>query len=85
MPVPHPLEGLKPARLRANLSASLCADRIGVTVQSYYRFEKGERRLYFDKACILADMIGVSLDELRKAPGTLDTAVAVAGLEDWNV
>lgn len=70
--------GLKDARLKAGIDPQVLADRIGVNLRSYYRFENGTRRLYFDKACALADALGCSLDELRSAPEVAaETSVVV--------
>jgi transcriptional regulator with XRE-family HTH domain len=76
----HVLAGLKPLRLARNLTRDDMAAAIGVTATSYDRFENGTRRLYFDKACALADRLSCSLDELRHDPGAGSTdTVVIAG------
>jgi transcriptional regulator with XRE-family HTH domain len=83
MPSAHCLEGLKPARIRTGIEVEALAESMGVSVTSYYRYEAGHRRIYFDKACRLADALGVSLDDLRRAPAS-DTVVAAAALGGWD-
>ncbi len=80
MPSAHCAAGLKPARLRSEKLAAA----IGVTVTTYYRYEAGARRLYLDKACVLADTMGISLDDIRRDPGT-GTVDAGAALDSWVV
>lgn len=70
----HALAGLKPRRIARNLSREDMAGAIGVTATSYDRFENGTRRLYFDKACVLADTLGCSLDDLRCDPNAVAEA-----------
>jgi transcriptional regulator with XRE-family HTH domain len=77
----HCLEGLKAARIKAGVEPHALADRIGVDVRSYYRYEAGKRPITFDKACALADTIGCSLDDLRKPD---DGTVVAAALGDWT-
>lgn len=60
--------GLRFRRLAAGKSAEDCAQLIGVTVNTYYRFEKGTRRLYYDKACLLADFLECSVEKFRIGP-----------------
>jgi transcriptional regulator with XRE-family HTH domain len=81
MPPTHCLEGLKPARLKAQIEPDALADSIGVNVRSYYRYERGTRLITFDKACLLADTLGCSLDDLRR--DTSDGTVGAAALGDW--
>jgi transcriptional regulator with XRE-family HTH domain len=65
MPIDHYLVGLKPIRRYRGLSLAEAGDLIGVTSTSYARFEAGTRRIYFDKACVLADALGCSIADLR--------------------
>jgi transcriptional regulator with XRE-family HTH domain len=73
----HSLSGLKPLRLARNMTREHLAAIIGVTATSYDRFENGIRRLYFDKACALADALGCSLDALRGDPGAAQAGSVV--------
>jgi transcriptional regulator with XRE-family HTH domain len=85
--VDHQLRGLRTARERAEITAPDAAAAIGVTPRSYYRLETGVRRMYFDKACRLADLFGCSLDDLRRDPDAADGArgtVVDAALGDWS-
>lgn len=84
----HCLAGLRAARTASNISAEDIAARLGVTPNTYHRYEAGTRRIYFDKACVAADMLGVSLDELRHvpaAPSAPDTVEAAARLDGWEI
>jgi predicted transcriptional regulator len=77
----HPLSGLKAERERACIDPTTIAAHIGVDLRSYYRYEVGARRIHFDKACSIADLLGCSLDALRglsQFTGNLDTVVNVA-------
>lgn len=51
------------------------AHAIGVEPTSYRRFERGERRIYLDKALILASQFNCTIEELS-APPTLDEKIA---------
>lgn len=84
MATTHPLQNLKALRLSKGVSREAMADAISVAPTSYDRYENGTRRIYFDKACALADTLGVSLDEFRKEPGPDDTVVAQAELAGWE-
>jgi transcriptional regulator with XRE-family HTH domain len=64
----HCLAGLKSIRQDRGISPPDLARAIGVTTNSYYRYERGDARIQFDKVCLLADMLGCSLDDLRHAP-----------------
>lgn len=84
MSVRHCLEGLKPARLRAGLTRQEVADAAGVTITSYDRFESGVRRCYFDRVCVIADLLGVTTEELRRHPDD-STVVAANELATWDL
>lgn len=64
----HPLAGLKTRREMEHMRASDLARRIGVTTASYYRFERGERRIYLDKARAIASTLGCTVDALAHEP-----------------
>lgn len=100
MPATHALAGLKAARIAAGVDPQILADRIGVHLHSYYRFEAGTRQLFFGKVCALADAIGCSVDTLRRDPDenaalggivvSLDGSIeleadATAELKDWTI
>jgi transcriptional regulator with XRE-family HTH domain len=75
--VNHHLEGLKAARIAANISAETIAERIGVDVGTYYRYENGTRRIQLDRAWVIADLLGTTLDALRHAPGDPRAGIVV--------
>lgn len=72
------------------IDAQVLADAAGVSLTSYYRFEDGTRRCYFDKVCCMADAMGVSTDMLRRDPEAPAIAAAEADgtvvppLEGWG-
>jgi hypothetical protein len=41
---------------------------LGITVTSYNRFERGERRAYFDQVLTIAKMLDVSIEQLTREP-----------------
>lgn len=55
----HVLSGLKSWRTSQGVRAVDLARRIGIAVESYRRIERGERRIYFDKAIALATYLGL--------------------------
>lgn len=80
----NPLAGLKYQRIRTNTDPQLLADAIGVALGSYYRYEKGTRRIYLDRAIALAKTIGCSVDDLTRAPTPDAMAAAAVELEGWE-
>jgi transcriptional regulator with XRE-family HTH domain len=71
----HPLHGLRLRREMRGLKASQLAQRTGVDTASYYRFERGERRIYLDKALTLAHTLQCTVEQLGIEP-TADEQVA---------
>jgi transcriptional regulator with XRE-family HTH domain len=67
----HSLSGLRPRRTLLRIPATQLASRLGVTTTTYNRFERGERRAYFDQAIALAAALGCTLEQLRRPP-TID-------------
>lgn len=70
----HLLAGVRTRRQLLGIRAVDLAKRIAVTPTSYMRFERGERRIYLDKAVAIAKMLNCSLDELAIEP-TLEQQV----------
>jgi transcriptional regulator with XRE-family HTH domain len=64
----HPLSGLRDRRRLAGVTSSAIAARIGVDVNSYGRFERGERRCYLDKAIAIASMLNCTVEQLGHPP-----------------
>jgi transcriptional regulator with XRE-family HTH domain len=64
----HVLAGLKPRRTLLGIKAADIATRIGVSVESYYRLERGQRRIYFDKAIAISSFTGISILDLTRVP-----------------
>lgn len=79
--VSHQLHGLRPIRRFRRFQRNELADLIGVTPASYTRFERGERRIYWDKVTTLADRLGVRTDDFRE-PLTDDEAAALCDQRD---
>ena len=57
-------DNLRGYRARARLSQAELADKIGVHVNTITNWENGKGGIAFDKAWELADLFGVTLDEL---------------------
>lgn len=70
----HPLQGLKTIRERLEIKVKDLADHIGKTVTTYYRYEAGTRPVYLHQAIAIADMLGVTVDNLRREP-TVDEQI----------
>jgi transcriptional regulator with XRE-family HTH domain len=64
----HTLAGLKPRRTLLGIRAQDIADRLGITLESYYRIERGQRRIHFDKAITISQFTGIKLDDLPRVP-----------------
>ena len=57
---------LREARLRKGLTMKWVAEKVGVTEGAMCRYEKGERKVPFETAKQLAEIYGVSLEELKQ-------------------
>lgn len=55
---------IKSLRNERGFSQSLVAERLGLSRQSYVAVENGERELTVNEVTILADLLGVSIEEL---------------------
>ena len=55
---------LREARIQQNKTQQEMADLIGVALQSYQRYEQGEREPSLSMLITLADVLEVSTDEL---------------------
>lgn len=64
----HPLSSVRERRTIANLKAAYLAHELGCTEGSFGRLERGERRVYLDKALRLAQLLGCSVEDLARAP-----------------
>jgi transcriptional regulator with XRE-family HTH domain len=58
------LNGLKEKRVFRGLTQSAGAKIVGVTQSHYRKFESGEVRLDIQRAKLLADWLGCSMEEL---------------------
>ncbi|MDX9856128.1 MAG: helix-turn-helix domain-containing protein [Candidatus Moranbacteria bacterium] len=58
-------ELIKELRNEKKLSQEEIAEKIGVSRSSYIAFEKGEKELHFSQMVKLADMLGISLEEIE--------------------
>lgn len=67
----HPLMSARQRRQLLQLPATFIASRLGITVTSYNRFERGERRAYVDQAHVIAKALGCTVDDLAR-PLTVD-------------
>jgi transcriptional regulator with XRE-family HTH domain len=64
----HPLEGVAERRRLLKIRLKDLASAIGVQPTSLSRFERGERRIYLDKAHTLARMLECSIEDLGRIP-----------------
>src|SRR5689334_11048276 len=64
----HYLLGVRERRRLLNLNATYMASRLNVTPITYYRFERGERRVYLDYAVTIAAILGCALEDLGRFP-----------------
>ncbi len=62
----HHLSGLKDRRTAMGISVATLASSIGVGLQSYYRYERGERGIGLGKAKTIARMLDCSVEDLGK-------------------
>ena len=63
------LRGLGPARRRANMSMQAVAEAMGVSRQSVFKWETGDAWPSPDRLPALAELLGVSIDELYTGEG----------------
>lgn len=69
---------LESIRIAAGKSRAEAARALGVKQSTYWRKEKGKRRLTVDEAAILAQLFGVSVEEIVLAcRGCAETAKEV--------
>ena len=64
----HLLQGVQTRRQMLKISAVDAAKALGMERASYYRLERGERRVYLDKALTLARLLGCTVYELAQEP-----------------
>lgn len=55
---------LKSLRKRKGLTQQQVAERLGITVRAYQHYETGDRTPNLEKSFELAEILGISLDEL---------------------
>jgi transcriptional regulator with XRE-family HTH domain len=70
----HPLAGVRDRRELLGLSAAQCGSVVGVTANSFGRYERGERPLYLVKGLILAKFLGCTVEQLSTGP-TIDERI----------
>ncbi len=58
-------ELIKELRNEKNLSQEEISEKIGVSRSSYIAFEKGEKELHFSQMVKLADILGISLEDIE--------------------
>jgi transcriptional regulator with XRE-family HTH domain len=68
----HSLAGLGPRRKLLGFKATDVAARVGMTLNGYGRIERGERRIYFDKALAISAFTGIKLEDLPRVPDDLE-------------
>jgi transcriptional regulator with XRE-family HTH domain len=60
------MQSLRHRRQLLQLPATYFATRIGVTITTFNRFERGERRTYTDQALTIARLLGCSIEDLGR-------------------
>lgn len=68
------VESLKIVREALGVKVTDVAKRLGLTAATYYRFERGQRRMYFDQAVAVAAMMNVPVGMFAR-PITTDEAL----------
>jgi len=61
-------QNLQRLRKEAGLSQSALAKAAGVPIGSLRNWEQGRRKLFFDAAVRIAEVLGVNLNDLRPPP-----------------
>jgi transcriptional regulator with XRE-family HTH domain len=74
----HSLSGLKRVRTLLQFDPKRLADRIGIELNTYYRYERGERRIYLDKGATLAAMLEVPIEALMREPTPEEATILFA-------
>lgn len=64
----HCLISARTRRQYLGISADDVAKRIGIKRTSYLRYERGERRVYFDHAIAIASLLDCKVDDLTRVP-----------------
>lgn len=64
----HPLASVRTRRQILGLSGADMAKRLGCTPTTYFRYERGERRVFLDQARAIASFLACSIDELGTEP-----------------
>lgn len=70
------LAGFKPIREALGVSVADIAARLAIKPTSYRRYERGERNMYLHQAVAVANMLGVTVDQLIREP-TIDDLIAL--------
>ena len=59
------MESLEVIRTRQRYTRKMVADHVGITYSAYYRIEKGMNGATMAHAVKIADLLGITLDELN--------------------
>lgn len=76
----HPMFGARERRLLAGIKTIQAAKAIGVDPNTYGRYERGERRIYLDRARTLARLFNCTIDQLAQ-PLSIDEQLAIREAE----
>lgn len=61
------METLRDLRLQSKKTCAEVAQVLGVVFRAYYRYEQGIRRISLEQVLILAELYGVSTEEIIRA------------------
>lgn len=70
----HPLQGVQLRRQMLDISAKDAAKALGMTLNSYYRLERGERGCLLSRAYTLANLLNCAIADLATEP-TVDERI----------
>lgn len=69
---PHPLYGVRERREAKDMTGDQIAHMLGVTRNTYYRYERGERIITLPRALSLSRILGCTVEDLAVPPPKYD-------------
>jgi transcriptional regulator with XRE-family HTH domain len=64
----HLLAGVNTRRKMQGITAAAAAEACGISINAYYRLERGDRNVLLAKAYSIASLLGCTLEQLRHEP-----------------
>lgn len=81
----HPLISARLRRQYLGIEADAVAQRLGIKRTSYLRYERGERRVYFDHAIAIANILECTTDDLTRMPSAEEVSELYAKSQERKV